>query len=332
MRSRWRRCLVTLVLAGCQGAGAPAATGGRDAAAGAGSAATGSAAAGAGDDGDPAADRAADASAERAGGDDTDLADPDVDLDQLGAIPAWQAVVDRAELLARRGQRAVVVGAVGPKVAPPPSDAGSAATEAGAPTGPGFGAGATAVGPALTWLIDDSEGAGTLAIRVAFRGAPPAPGTRVAVGGAWALDPDRRWYWQADALTPLPPMTRDVPPLPPGLVVTPGHRELTTAPLPPGARPVSKAKDDGVITFQVLGTPDAEGDGWRIADERGDPAVAFLYLPGERGSYGGRDMRADDERWQLKKGVTYWVQIGKVRRRSGEPPLRLNARTPPVKR
>ena len=40
-----------------------------------------------------------------------------------------------------------------------------------------------------------------------------------------------------------------------------------------------------------------------------------MNLPGERASYGGQDMRPPDERWQLRRGQTYWVRIGKLRKR-----------------
>jgi hypothetical protein len=45
-------------------------------------------------------------------------------------------------------------------------------------------------------------------------------------------------------------------------------------------------------------------------------------------------MRAPDERWQLKRGQTYWVRIGKIRKR-GTPtdpkPALINARTAPIR-
>src|SRR5512142_2990040 len=39
--------------------------------------------------------------------------DPGKAIADLGAIPAWQAVVDRANYLARRGQHGVVFGTIG---------------------------------------------------------------------------------------------------------------------------------------------------------------------------------------------------------------------------
>src|SRR5436305_783212 len=38
------------------------------------------------------------------------------DIDDLGAIPAWQAVVDRAQFLARRGQHGILYGVIGPAI------------------------------------------------------------------------------------------------------------------------------------------------------------------------------------------------------------------------
>ena len=53
--------------------------------------------------------------------------------------------------------------------------------------------------------------------------------------------------------------------------------------------------------------------------------------PGERPSYGGHDMRTADEKWKLKRGVDYWVRIGKIRRRDPDKLPTINARTPPVR-
>jgi len=62
-----------------------------------------------------------------------------------------------------------------------------------------------------------------------------------------------------------------------------------------------------------------------------DPTFALLNLPGERPSFGGQDLRTPDERWQLKRGQTYWVRIGKIRRPSPDKPALINARTAPVR-
>jgi hypothetical protein len=59
--------------------------------------------------------------------------------------------------------------------------------------------------------------------------------------------------------------------------------------------------------------------------------VALLNLPGERATYGGQDMRAADERWTLRRGVTYWVRIGRIRRHGVDKPATINARTAPIR-
>ena len=56
--------------------------------------------------------------------------------------------------------------------------------------------------------------------------------------------------------------------------------------------------------------------------------VALLNLPGERPSYGGQDMRDPDERWVLRRGQTYWVRIGKLRKR-GPDKSSWSTRAPP---
>ncbi len=266
-------------------------------------------------------------------GEDGEVAS-DADIAALGAIPAWQAVVDRANYLRRRGQRGVVAGVIGgPVVAGVPTgdppDGGSGSAAPAAPGSAGFGSGAPRPsGPALTWLVDDTEGGGSLAIRVAFTDKIPAVGTRVAVGGAWTVTDERVWYWQADALSRLPASTTPAPAT--ATPRAPGHVVGTGDP-PAGAKPVTKAKDNGIITFQIVGPPDGEGDGWRIANELGDKPAAVLYLPGERISYGGLDLRAADERWTLKRGTTYWVPIGRVKKRTGDLPPLMYAQAPPTK-
>ena len=83
--------------------------------------------------------------------------------------------------------------------------------------------------------------------------------------------------------------------------------------------------------FQIVGpAPASDGDGWQIADQLGSPTVAVMNLPGERASYGGQDMRAADERWQLKRGQTYWVRIGKLHKHTDRPTT-VNARTAPIR-
>jgi hypothetical protein len=239
--------------------------------------------------------------------------DPGKQLDELGAVSAWQAVVDRAQYLARRGQHGVVFGTLADGVTVPVADAGVQ------PTG-------------YTWLVDDTEGNGALAIRVALgaRGDGLKPGDRVALGGAWVLDTDKRYFWKVDELTklpPAPPSDLQDPPVPPG------SHEITSAPLPPGARTISVARDNDIVYFMVIGRPPAiDGEGWPVGDALGTPVAALLNLPGERPSFGAQDFRTPDERWRLKRATVYWVRIGKVRRPNGpDKPAYINARTAPVK-
>jgi hypothetical protein len=231
----------------------------------------------------------------------------------LGAIPAWQAAVDRAQYLLRRGQHGVVFGTIGPAILEPPAG----------------GDGGTVASP-YVWLVDDTEGNGALAIRVALgsKRDEAKQGDRVALGGAWALDDHHRWYWRVDALSQLPaapPPTLKEPPGQPGHVIANGD-------LPPGTRPISKANDNDVVYFQVVGAaPVIDGDGWPVADELGNPVVALLNLPGEHASYGAQDMRTPDERWHLKRGATYVVRIGIVHHHGPDKPATMIARTAPVK-
>jgi len=221
----------------------------------------------------------------------------------LGAIPVWQAVVDRDRYLARRGQKAVLAGRIGGEAIAP-------------------GARGT-----VRWLVDDAEGNGALAIRIALSGKPPAEGARVAVEGAWALDDQRRWYWQVASMSPLEGSGPPAPADPPS---APGHTIQIGSP-PSGWKPISKGRDGGVVTFGVVRTPRSEGDGWLIGDDSFSPPFAYLYLPGERVSYGGHDLRQPDERWVLKRGVTYWVRIDRIRRRTPQDLARIKAVTAPVK-
>ena len=238
--------------------------------------------------------------------------DPDVAATRTSTMPAWQAVIDRDLYLARRGQEAVVSGVVAgdatyrPPPPPPPVPPTPGVPPPDAPPPP-------PPGPKLTWLADDTEGDGSLAIRVAF-GDPPVAGAHVAVAGAWMLDDQRRWYWRATAVSPLagaaPPLTASA-----------GH-VVDSADMPAGTRPVTRPKDGGTISFQILSLPRRDGEGWKVADELGDPVSAILMLPGERPSYGGHDLRQGDERWVLRRAVSYWVRIGKVRsKKPGEPPV-----------
>ncbi len=279
--------------------------------------------------------------------------DPGKVIDDLGAISAWQAVVDRWRLLGRRHQRGVVYGRVGPAILMPAPTSGS-----------GFGSGSAIVrdaGPPAdaaliaspyTWLVDDSEGEGWLGIRIALggrtsragaqrQGGPqkrsPTPmtateGDRVAIGGAWQLDDQRRWYWKADWVKPIPKRPAPAPapasrfPVP----TVPTH-ELATSGLIPGARPITLAKEGDIAYFQLVGrAPTTEGDGWPVANQLGDRVYAYLVFPGERPSYGAQDMRTPDERWSLRRARTYAVQVGRIRTRDPDEPVVIRARSAPV--
>lgn len=246
--------------------------------------------------------------------------DPGKRIAELGAISAWQAVIDRAQYLGRRKQRGVVYGRVGPAIMVPAS--ASTPTDGGVPVDAG------AVASPYVWLVDDTEGNGTLGIRVLLEGRAEE-GDRVALGGAWELDADRTWFWRVDKVEPLPagPASdlKDPPAAAPSHAIVNGN-------LPQGARTITVAKDGDAVYFQLVGpAPISEGDGWPVANELGDKPYALLSMPGERPTYGGQDMRAADERWQLKKGQTYWVRIGKIRKRGPDQPVVINARTAPVR-
>ena len=260
----------------------------------------------------PIAD-AGEAEPDAAKSDEPELPDPGKQLDDLGAVSAWQAVVDRAQYLARRGQHGVVFGTLGEVVSVPVPDAGVQPTD-------------------YQWLVDDTEGNGALAIRVALgsRAASVKAGDRVALGGSWVLDDARKYFWKVDELTrlpPAPPSDLKDPPVPPG------SHEIAQLPLPPGSRTISVARDNDIVYFMVIGRPPAiDGEGWPIGDGPGTPVSALLNLPGERPSFGAQDFRTPDERWRLKRATVYWVRIGKVRRPNGpDKPAYINARTAPVK-
>lgn len=259
-----------------------------------------------------------------------EVPDPGRQLAQLDAVPAWQTIVDRANYLERRGQHGVAYGVLGPPVmvlGPPPV----APSDAGVQRLPDAGM----VASEYTWLVDDTEGNGALAIRVqlgTFGGALVA-GDRVALGGAWVLDESRRWYWKVDALTKLPP----APPPDPAAAIDPpsppGHDIPVVDRIPSGSRTIAFARDNDLVFFTVNGRPPAiDGEGWPVSNELGDPVFALLNLPGERPSFGAQDFRTPDERWQLRRGWMYSVRIGKIRK-SADPlkPASINARTSPVR-
>lgn len=218
-------------------------------------------------------------------------------------MPAWRAVVDRASLLARRGLEGDVYGALGPPVADAPAE--------------------------LRWLIDETEGDGALAIRVALPAAAAAlsAGARVQVRGAWTVDAAGRWVWRGARVWRLPGAAPP-PAVPPGLA--PVDEAPPGAPVPPSA---ARRRGD-VVAFWVIAPPAKPGDGWLVADTPDGEPVAFAVLPGERGAYGGQDMLAPDEQWPLEVGGHYAIVLARRPRRSGalrlldssRPPYRLPGR------
>jgi hypothetical protein len=218
------------------------------------------------------------------GGDDEAAA-----LEALDAIPAWTAVVDRDRYLARRNATAAVHGRL--------------IEVDGSP-----------------WLIDDTEGGGTLGIRISLpEGADVDPGARLLLHGAWTTDDASRWLWQATRVERLTPATSELPTFDP-------TRELKTEPAPETAVPVSQAQGAGDILFEVIGAPLRPGDGWDIADPDTKEPAAVLRLPGEHNPYGAQDLTSPDEHWTLRKGTTYVVTVDRFRRRGTRlPTLRATA-------
>jgi hypothetical protein len=252
--------------------------------------------------------------------------DPGKQIYALGAVPAWQAVVDRSSYLERRDEHGVVYGTLGEGITTMVPASGSGT---GADAGTRIDAGMVQAPTPYTWLVDDTEGNGCLAIRVVLPDTSKSKaGDRIALAGAWALDRERKWFWKPTLVTPLapaPPSKAKDPPAAPGHVIVNGE-------LPTGARPISLAKEGDAAYFTVLGAPPfADGDGWQVADELGNPVYALLNMPGERASFGAQDLRTSDERWALKRAQTYWVRIGPVHKHGPDKPVTINARTAPVR-
>ncbi len=245
---------------------------------------------------------------------------PPPGIEELGASPAWRAVVDRAQYLQRRGDRGVVYGRVEGAVPRAPVAGAVPAGDAGVPMSEPSD---------LVWLVDETQGNGALAMRVQFPAPAPERGDRVAVGGAWAVDQARRWYWVADEVVPLPadqaPKRGKEPSSPVGHHLESHRPENGWA----GVKIAKHAKDGDLLAFTVVKKPAYEGAGWGASDKKWGELMGAVILPGEQPSYGGHDMRTADERWHLKMGWTYWVRIGKVKRRTGQLPV-LEAVTPPV--
>ncbi len=217
-----------------------------------------------------------------------------VALRKAGVVHAWRAVTVRANLLARRGQRGSVWGTLGDSI------------------------------DEHRWIIDETTGAGSLAIRVLLPADTALKqGDRVVIWGAWKVDGKRRWYWEARRVARLGGKS------PPDVArFSPGHAVAVLDHKPKGAVPISKLERSGDVVFEVVSRPIRVGDGWIVADRAKWPKVAILYLPGENRSYGGQDYRAPDERWKLERGARYTVRIRRYYRRSAGL-QRMNAVWPP---
>lgn len=216
-------------------------------------------------------------------------------LASVGAIPVWRAVIDRWAYLARRGSRGVVYGRVGGPVADDDAADDDAADD-----------------DAYVWLIDETQGAGSLSIRLSIAaGVEQRPtglndGDRIVAWGNWHLDASRTWYWRANRISYLP--RRPWIPIEHRSVF--GHRIIDIPVVPDRAVPVSEIDyPGGLIVFQIVRASADPDDGWEIADVSADKPVGRLYLPGERESYGSLDWRSPDEHWRLDKGMTYVVRL-----------------------
>ena len=224
---------------------------------------------------------------------------------ELGAVPAWQAVLDRGRLLGRRGERGAAIGRVGPVV------------------------------DGSRWLIDESEEARGLGIRLAAPGEdsalPLEDGQRVLAAGAWTVDAERRWVWQVERLIELPARAAPAGPTPATAGAAGTDDGEARRPLPADLIRRAEEVPEGARELVVVAAPVKPGDGWEVAEAPGAPASALLRLPGEGSPYGGQDYLAADERWRLEPGKRYAVRVIEPRRtRKGALPL-LRAAAPPVR-
>lgn len=195
----------------------------------------------------------------------------------LGAIPVWDAVINRGRYLARRRLQGVIYGYLGDPV------------------------------DGYRWMIDGTEGRGTLAIRMAMNDhLALTEGQRLVSWGAWEVDAQKRWYWKSDRLMGLAP---GAAPSQQGTASAPSMQIASIPAAAEDAQPVSQRITPGDILFQIHAVPASPSDGWEIADRTEDPPVALLLLPGEQAAYGGQDYRTPDEHWHLEPRVTYTVQV-----------------------
>lgn len=206
------------------------------------------------------------------------------------AYPAWSAVLERASLLGRRGERGAAYGRIAEK-------------------------------DGESWLIDETPAARGLGIRLAGAGGAAlevTPGQRVLAFGAWEAV-ERRWVWKVVRLVALQggggaaPDALSVEPLPGKL--------LASGAAPEGARtfwvlaaPV-RAGDGWTIADAKEGPP---------------VATLLLPGEMLGAPYGGLDYLAADERWTLARGKPYAAPMSEVQLRRKLPLPVLRASAAPV--
>ena len=216
-------------------------------------------------------------------------------LAQLGAIPPWQAVIERSKYLARRNATGIIYGTVGDRVG------------------------------ANVQVIDESQGNGLLAVLAEIKGAVNT-GDRVVVWGGWHADEHNRWLWRPTRAEKLASRANAKP-----FTYAPGHTIAEVTKPPKGSVLVSSLKRRGDIIFQVTRKPRSTGAGWIIADRSQWKPIAILLLPGEREPYGGQDFTSSDERWHLERDITYTVHVKPYRKRKDGKLSVMHADSPPLR-
>jgi hypothetical protein len=163
-------------------------------------------------------------------------------LAKAEVMHAWRAVDQRWRLLARRGEGGAVWGSLGESI------------------------------DEHQWLIDETEGVGSLAIRVRLPAETKlAKGERVVIWGGWKVDGKRRWYWEARRVARLGGKSpSDV------TEFAPGHDIKVLDARPKGSVPISKLKRRGDVVFEVVNAPMRVGEGWIVADRAKWPKIAIL--------------------------------------------------------
>lgn len=267
-------------------------------------------------------------------GSDPGLAEPRA-LAAIPAVPVWHAVVERGRYLARRQQHGAIHGYLGSALAAGDVARGPADHPDGGPDHPDPG---PTVDQTYRWIIDETQGAGSLGVRVQSAAIPGLDtleeGTRVVLWGAWHIaqngEPDsvqRWWYWKPTRVATLEPRPAPAAPAPDA---APGHEIAELARPPADAQPVSQLESrPDVIVFQVTRVPRDPSGGWEIADRSRDPTMARLFLPGDQATYGAQDLRTSDERWRLRRGISYVVEVRRITRRPSDKRPRVTARGAP---